>query len=654
MQTVTIMKGTRFQREGAVFEILKEQLPGEYVIKNLSQNKEIMMSQKDIISLYEKGVITFEAIGPGTELIELGIRENRIIDFSMLPENLRDIAKLRHDAIKPLLNSGKNLQPKLEQRVIELKLQGIDVKPLTLRRWHDTFFHSGQDITSLIPNTQYRGSGTRLSAEVEQIIDHCIDQAYAKRERLTAKDLEARVMVEIENKNKFRTAEAKMEIPSYNTLTRRIKQKDPYEMMEKREGEKHAFDKLGSVAVRKKPNQPFDVLEMDHTKLDLFVVDDESGLPLGRPYLTLSIDKTTGAIVGVYVAFHPPSYVSVMKCLLHAMTPKTYVKELYPDLVNTWDMFGVPKVLVVDNGKEFRSRSLQDACDQLFILLDFCPPRKPWYKGQIERTFRTINQQLLHKTPGTTFSNILDKKDYNPEKNAIVGYHAFIKLLHQWIVDQYLQQFNRGVKGIPSDLWAEGVRKWGHPPLLYSIPDWNIILGKLVVGAAIQRAGVQYKHMFYNSAELQELKRELLKKGVKTVNFKYDPYDMSKIHVFDELNRRYLEVLNTDQDYSAGLTEFSHSCIVKRIHQAKSKVNLMALAQAKEKFMEEINKEMKLTKGPRAAAFTQMTSAQHIEKEMKKMDENEKKAAQVASEHFKNLDQKSNGDDWEVIIVGGR
>ncbi|MGK9251811.1 hypothetical protein [Paenibacillus humicus] len=333
MKTVTLTKGTRFKKEGSAFEIMKELLPGQFVVKNLMENKEVMMDQTDLISLYERGVIMFEVTGPSTEIMELGLRENRIIDFSMLPENQKEIARRRYSAILPLVGQGrKHLQPKLEQRVTDLKLEGLDVEPLTLRRWLYLFLDSGQDITTLVPNTLQRGTGSRLSTTVEDIIDHCIDTKYAKRERITAKDIHNSVMVEIDKKNKFRKGADILDIPSYNTITRRIKEKDPYEMMARREGEKHAFDKLGSVAVLQRTKLPYDVLEFDHTKLDLFVVNDENGLPLGRPWLTLGVDKATGAISGIYVAFHAPSFVSVLKCLQHALMPKTYVKEIYPEI----------------------------------------------------------------------------------------------------------------------------------------------------------------------------------------------------------------------------------------------------------------------------------------------------------------------------------
>ncbi|TVY09093.1 Mu transposase C-terminal domain-containing protein [Paenibacillus cremeus] len=648
MNTVTIMKGTRFMMNNCVFEILKEQLPGKFVVKNLNQNSESLSDLKDLLRFHEKGELTFEVTGPRTSLSDEGVRENKIVDFSMLPENSKEVASRRYEAIKPLLRfKGNKMQPYFEERSAELRLMGHEVSALTLRRWFDFFVNSGNDINALVPNTMDCGKGTRLSSELEMIIDGFVETYYAKREKIQATDVHLRIVTEVENKNKFRTLDTKLDIPSYNTVLRRIKQKDPYEMMEKREGEKHAFDKLGHVNTLGKPARALDVIEMDHTKLDVFVVDDETRLPLGRPWLTTAVDKATGSIVGIYIDFHPPSYVSVMKALSHAMSSKYYVKELYPDIKNEWGAYGVPKLLKVDNGKEFRSSSLDDACKQLGIELQFCPPRKPWYKGTVERTFRTLNSQLIHQIPGTTFSNVVQKKDYDPVKNATVGYQKLIKLIHSWIIDEYSQQFHKGIKGVPARLWAESIEKWGHPPLLQSKPMWDVVLGKLKKGSTVQRTGIQFQNLYYNSSALQDLKRNCMKKDIKHVSFKYDPYDISKIHVYDELERKYLEVPCTDQAYSFGLTEFSHRCILRQLNKAKKNVNLSELSQAKERFLKDVEEEKRKTKGVRAAALTQPSSAQIISSATTKDAKAEIEVAQVERSLFLRFEDEE--ELWEVV-----
>ena len=85
-----------------------------------------------------------------------------------------------------------------------------------------------------------------------------------------------------------------------------------------------------------------------------------------------------------------------MDCLQHALAPKTYVREKYPSIVNEYGVWGKFETLVADNGLEFHCDDLEAVCKQLKIDLDFNPPYHPWYKGVVERFFRTINEDLLH------------------------------------------------------------------------------------------------------------------------------------------------------------------------------------------------------------------------------------------------------------------
>lgn len=146
------------------------------------------------------------------------------------------------------------------------------------------------------------------------------------------------------------------------------------------------------MQLQEKPKYPLQRVECDHTLLDVIVLDDKTLLPIGRPTITSLLDIYTGYPLGIYIGFEPPSYTAVMQALVHAISPKTYVKEKYPSVVNEWRAYGLPELLVVDNGKEFLSKHLEDACLQLGIELYHCPSRKPWYKGQLNDIFvQSIN-----------------------------------------------------------------------------------------------------------------------------------------------------------------------------------------------------------------------------------------------------------------------
>jgi putative transposase len=69
---------------------------------------------------------------------------------------------------------------------------------------------------------------------------------------------------------------------------------------------KTARELLGPVAVSAlQPERPMDVLQIDHTPVDVIVVDQQKRLPIGRPLLTLAIGVKTRMIAGFHVfMFH--------------------------------------------------------------------------------------------------------------------------------------------------------------------------------------------------------------------------------------------------------------------------------------------------------------------------------------------------------------
>jgi len=104
-------------------------------------------------------------------------------------------------------------------------------------------------------------------------------------------------------------------------------------------------------------DDPLERVECDHTMLDLMIVDTETRLPLGRPWLTVTLDVYSRIVHGIYLSFYHPSYPSVMYCLRHAINPKDYVRNHYPEIKNDWPVHGLPELLVVDKGTDARIKT---------------------------------------------------------------------------------------------------------------------------------------------------------------------------------------------------------------------------------------------------------------------------------------------------------
>src|SRR5690606_25676795 len=120
---------------------------------------------------------------------------------------------------------------------------------------------------------------------------------------------------------------------------------------------------------------------------DVIVLDAERNVALGRPWITVALDRFTRMIVGVHIGFLPPGAHTVMLCLRNAIRPKEELLRRYPSIRGDWPCFGKPKAIVVDNGPEFHSRSFKESCLALNIDVIYCPVRKPRYKGKVERWF---------------------------------------------------------------------------------------------------------------------------------------------------------------------------------------------------------------------------------------------------------------------------
>ncbi|AND41445.1 Mu transposase C-terminal domain-containing protein [Cytobacillus oceanisediminis] len=582
---------TKFLLDGRRMEIIQEEEKDVFLVKDLEFGITERFELMDILHHLNIGNIVF------TNSLTGDSEPPGYCDFSMLDEHIKARAMFKLEAIKPLLKLNvKVLTPYVQSRVETLKKKGQNVSRASLFRWLKSFRDSDFDILGLVDNTEKCGPREKkVDKEVEMIIERIISNYYYAREEISSKTIYELVYHEIDKVNETRIAGEQLLHPSESTVRRRIKALPIYDVEKEKKGINAVRNKYKNVNYHEKPTYPLQRVECDHTKLDLIVVDDENYLPIGRPTITSILDVYTGYPLGIYIGFEEPSYTAVSHALLHAITPKTYVKDKYPEIVHSWLAYGIPELLVVDNGKEFKSKHFKEACLQLGIDIYHCPVKMPWYKGAIERHFRTINQHFLHSAPGTTFSNVFKKGDYDPKKNGVIRFNNFLEYFHLWLIDYYAMSKNTGVNGIPSNLWKSYYEHSPRPAVPDKMIDWKIALMKVGYGS-IQRRGIRRSHLFYKSDELFELKKEIeVKDKPCKVKYKYDPTDLSKIYVFNVNSLKYLEVPCTDQKYTQGLNEYAHRVIVKNTNKERGIPDKKHLSATKAKLIEKIKKEKEST-----------------------------------------------------------
>jgi putative transposase len=594
MSVQRFSSGTRFRWQGMTYEVMRLLPGGQVNIEDIFTGATLVVELSVLVKALFDGELQFAIEGRQAKRdMKDGIgTESEYIDLSDCPEELISIARYRLEVIYPLLEVEKRTRRAVEARVREIKAARLEGNERTLQdsvsvasiyRWIGDYTRSGDDLRALIPSTRRRGGRgeSRLNSEVEAVVDSVIQDRYYVREKVTIDDIRDELAVRIEEENRFRPQHERLKMPSRRTVARRIDALDTYKRFEFKRGKRAAKRELSQYGQTEYPKLPLERVEIDHTKSDLIVIDDRDNLPLGRLTLTYCLDMATRYPLGYYLGFEPPSYLAVMECLYHAIRPKENVREKY-GTEHDWIAYGIPSTLVIDNGKEFIGRDLKDACLLLGIVLQQTPVRTPHFKAGVERLYGSLNTMLFHTLPGTTFSNIRDRGDYDSAKQACVYLSDVDRMLNLFIVDIYAERFHRGLGGIPACRWEELTQHGFAPGLPPNAEELSILLGR-TAKRVIHHYGIEFACLRYNCDELVSLRTRL--RGEKA-KIKYHPADLSHLYVYDLFERRYIQVPALDQEYTQGLSLWKHRVIRRAVLNEQDKVDIAALGRAKRKIQE--------------------------------------------------------------------
>jgi putative transposase len=614
MQDYRLRVGMRFTRQGREYEILESLRGRKLKVRDIECGACFAQGVEELVGDLFAGKIELLGEDATRPVLLERLEKNKVTDLTMLDDGdpLKRELLRRMQYVEEALgaNRGARSHEALSHVIQRVKERLGDTRPpsvATLRRWIRIYLRAGQDVRALAPLFKKRGSGQgrfvgkRLGKFTEEdyerakivaaIVERAIRTKYLTRQRLPISEAHDEAERAVKKENQFRGESDKLPVPAYSSIYRAVKRLDPYEVCRAREGKRVADEKFRTNKQGPRPTRVLERVECDHTRLDVMVVDPQTRLPLGRPWLTTIIDVYSKMILGFYLSFHPPGAVSVLQCLLHAIRPKAYLKNDYPRVEHEWPTYGIPEWLVVDNAREFHGDDLQDACLQIGTGVQYSPVQHPNYRPSIERWFGTLNKRL-HGLPGTTFSNIFEKGDYDPQKHAVVTLQALLEVVHIWIVDVYHQRIHRGIQDIPSRRWKESVAEW-PPNLPCSSTDLNILVG-FVERRCVGPSGVELFGLHYNCRELGLIRRSLAR-GEKA-KVKYDPNDISRIYVWDKVGNSFLMVPALNQEYTAGLTLWQHEAIKKYTRQfLQSLVDAEALCRAKENIQEIVSRERLLT-----------------------------------------------------------
>jgi putative transposase len=222
----------------------------------------------------------------------------------------------------------------------------------------------------------------------------------------------------------------------------------------------------------------------------------------------------------------------------------------------------------------------------------------PWYKSSVERTFGSYNTQLLKGQPGTFLQEFAREYNYNPRKNAVVSLEALQEMIHIFIVDIHNQSSHPQLLAPRAEVWDQAIAKY-PPSLPTSLQDLRVLVGA-IEKRVISRKGVELSGLYYNSPELARLRsnyepednrRKDGKRIREKATIKYDPTDLATIYVLDPTNHQFIVVPAVNQEYTQGLTLWQHRVIKNLAAMSAKRVDLVALALAKQKIQEIVERE---------------------------------------------------------------
>lgn len=484
-----------------------------------------------------------------------------LTDLGELPEKLKKQIEVRR-AFLVALQAGhisrgdrRRMTPVIADTAKRLGLAKPPA-PSTVMDWARRFSTSDCNPLSLISLKSLGRRERRLPDSVEAVISTTLRDQYFTRARLPlrhAHDCIKRELKTLVSDGKLEASEAKV---SYATLHRRTRDVDAYQRIASREGDARARHDCRTAIDGASASYPLQRVEVDHTILDWVVVCDRTGLPLGRPTLTVAVDAYSGYLLGFYLSFYGPGVTSVSGVLRNTIESKDELTTAMK-LTNRWLSHGLADEWLLDNGLEFHAEVFKAMCWELGIDMTYCRVRTPWLKPHVERFF--ANFKWLTLTAGRVRRKKTNVIDPDPYKEASISFSNLVTGLTKFFVDVYPFQVNQRKLARPFDLFSEGLERC--PPAAFpgNLENLRLISGlskRLTVGPGLNLMGLPY-----GGTELVALREECGGKNFKTL-CKWDPNDMSSLYVKHPTDeKRWVTASCTWADYADGLSWNQHNLI---------------------------------------------------------------------------------------------
>ncbi|MBS2964779.1 transposase [Actinocrinis puniceicyclus] len=341
-------------------------------------------------------------------------------------------------------------------------------------------------------------AGLAGSIRVPTVLDRCdvrwveVMAEILKEYTGQSKPMRKTVLEQAEARVVARFGEGAVEVPgrtkAYDALTELERQHPTFRLSTKHNRDIAARPR--GVFGRLRPTRPGEYVLMDTTRLDVYALDPAT-LRWINCELTVAMDWYTRCIVGARLTPVSTKAVDAAAVLFQAYRPLPVLPHWPAEAV--WPEHGIPRTvvldpsaidgpmakaagpalapeaIVIDHGKIYVSEHMRSVCARMGISIQPVRLRTGRDKGPIERFFRTLREDLLHRLPGYKGQDLFARGEH-PEREAFYYIDELFDRIRQWVAATYHRRPHSslgdpGIKGLrmsPAQMFEHGVARAGY------------------------------------------------------------------------------------------------------------------------------------------------------------------------------------------------
>lgn len=390
--------------------------------------------------------------------------------------------------------------------------------PSRVAVWIKAYVESGfEEAVFLSKVRRSRAPANTLDVRIVEVMNRVIGEVYLTNQRNPVRSVMPGLAIALAGLSK--KLETSLPTPSIATVRRYVLKIDVYYRDLRRFGALVANRKHRAAGRGFFATQICELWMADGQILDLIIIDAD-GVPLGRAFATSFLDLKSRVVPATKISLAPFSGATLLAALKKAVAPVGDAPG------------GIPSNIVVDGGADYRDNGFAHFCASNHTVVEPCEPGEPNQKAVKERYFGTFNRQLIHRLPGTTFSNPKDRGDYESQKFACYQLHEVQNLVDAFLID-YNRSPHEGLGGAaPLQVWNECLAKLAVPVRTMTSEDAEVCCRTVVKGTVSHGRVRAFGLPPYYSAALRAYEIEMrAKRQTPSVEIRVDELDLGVVFV---------------------------------------------------------------------------------------------------------------------------